>query len=141
MTYFFDTNIFLRTLIKEDIRTFNDCYKALEKIKRKEIQGMTAGVVLAEIVWTLSSYYNFSRKKTVQATQSIINLHNLKIIDDYDHLLAIEIFQNKRVKYIDALIGSIKEIQLKNWTIVSYDKDFDKIGIKRLEPSDIVADV
>ena len=137
MKYFIDTNIFLRVLIKENKKAFSNCSEFLEKVKTNKIKGVTASLVLVEIAWTLSSYYKFSRKKTAQAVKSVINLRNLKIIDDYDHPLALELFENNKVKFIDACIVSIKEIQLKKWPIVSYDKDFDKLGVKRLEPGQL----
>ena len=42
------------------------------------------------------------------------------------------------MKFIDALIASHKSIQEEAAVIVSYDKDFDKLGILRKEPKDII---
>ena len=137
MKYFIDTNIFLRILIKENKKAFSDCSAFLEKVKTNKIKAVTASLVLAEIAWTLSSYYKFPQKKVAQAVKSVVNLRNLKIIDGYDHLLALELFENSRVKFIDAYIASIQKIQLKKWTIVSYDKHFDKLGVKRIEPKKV----
>jgi predicted nucleic-acid-binding protein len=137
MKYFIDTNIFLRTLVKEDERSFDACQKFLAKVKRQKIKGLTGSLVLAETVWTLSSYYRFSRRQVVKAIKSIISLKNLKIIDNYNHPLALELFNESKVKYIDSLMASIDQVQEKKWQIVSYDKDFDKLGIRRIEPGDL----
>jgi len=136
MKYFIDTNVFLRVLIKEDNKTFNDCYQFLKKIKSGKLTGLTASLVLAEVSWTLLSYYKFPQKKVIQAVRGIINLKNLKISDNYDHFLALKLWEAKKAKYIDTVIASIRQIQTKEWIIVSYDKDFDKLGVKRLEPKD-----
>ena len=138
MQYFIDTNIFLRVLVKEDETVFNDCYRFLEKIKANEIEAVTTSLILAEIVWTLSSYYEFSQKKVAQSVRGVINLKGLRIIDKYNHFSALRLFEDKQVKYIDTLIASIEDIQMGRWTVVSYDKDFDKLGIKRVEPSKII---
>lgn len=137
MRYFIDTNIFLRTLIKEDEQVFNECYRILNAIKENVIQGFTSHIVLAEIVWTLSSYYKFDKTDVVKAITGITNLHGLKLIDHFDTISALALFENTSVKFIDAMIASIKEIQDKKMAVISYDRDFDKLGVRRKEPQDI----
>ncbi len=136
--YFIDTNIFLRALIQEDKASFEACCQVLQMIKSNQIKAITASIVLAEIVWTLSSYYQFPKKKVAQATKGVINLHGLKIIDNYNPTVSLELFGRKNVKYIDTLIASIQQIHSKKWIVVSYDRDFDKLGVFRKEPEEIV---
>lgn len=138
MKYFIDTNIFLRTLIKEDERTFNDCYRILEEVRLNKLKGVTSSLILAEIAWTLSSYYQFNREDIAKALKGVINLRGLKIIDGYQVLLALSFYQSKGVKFIDAMIASIEQLVTKKWTIVSYDQDFDKLDIIRREPDQVV---
>jgi len=52
--------------------------------------------------------------------------------------LAIEIYEKFPVKFIDALIVSNPKIFKKEITIISYDKDFDKLNVKRKEPKDVL---
>jgi predicted nucleic-acid-binding protein len=137
MVYLIDTNVFLRTLVKENKNSFNHCYSFLKAVKTNKIKAVTASIVLAEIVWTLSSFYKLPKKQVVEAIRSIVNLRGLKIVDKYNHLLAINLYESKTVKYIDAVIASIDEIQAKKWTVVSYDDDFDKLGIVRKEPKQV----
>lgn len=139
MKYFVDTNIFLRTFIKEDQRLFTECYQFLAAVKTKKIEGVTAGIVLAEIVWTLRSYYQFPKKQAVTALQSIINLRGLKIVDNYSYPTIIEYYRARTVKYIDCVIASINELHEGKWLIVSYDEEFNKLGIKRKEPREVLS--
>lgn len=134
MIYFIDTNIFLRTLIKENKDSFNHCYSFLKAVKTNKIKAVTASIVLAEIVWTLSSFYKLPKKQVVEAIRSIVNLRGLKVVNKYNHLLAIDLYERRAVKYIDAVIASIDKIQAKKWTVVSYDTDFDRLGVIRKEP-------
>ena len=138
MRYFIDTNIFLRTLIKENKKTFDECYKLLSEIKVGNIKASTSHVVLAELVWSLSSYYGFSKEKVINAAKSVVNLRGLQFVDGYQAHLSLELYEKKPVKFIDALMVSIKNIYEKKWTIVSYDKDFDKLGVLRKEPGELV---
>lgn len=137
MQYFIDTNIFLRTLIKEDEKSFNDCYLLLEAVKENRISGTTSNTVLAEIVWTLSSYYQFPKDKVCQALRGIINLRGLKLIEQYQPLVALSLYEAKTVKYIDAVIASIPKIQNKKMVVISFDKDFDKMDVLRKEPAEL----
>jgi len=138
MGYFIDTNIFLRILIKDEEKTFNDCFKFLELVREGKIKAFTSSIVLAEICWTLLSYYQFSKEKTVKALKSILALKNLKIIDGFEPRLAVEFYAKKSVKFIDSLIVSLVKPKKEKIVIVSFDKDFDKLNIKRIEPGEII---
>lgn len=134
MQYFVDTNIFLRTLIKEDEVQFNKCRIFLQQIKENKIEAYTNTLVLAEVVWTLTSYYQFSKSSVIQALRSIINLRGLKIVDNYDYLTALGLFEKYSVKYIDTLIASNSQVHSKQATIVTYDQDFKKLPVLYKEP-------
>lgn len=134
---FIDTNIFLRTLIEEDKESFKDCFQLLQNIKINKLQGVTSSVVLSEIAWTLLSYYKFSKPEVVKALRGIINLRGLSIVDKFQHEVALSLYEKKGIKFIDALIASNPDILNKKWVIISYDHDFDKIDVKRIEPSQI----
>lgn len=137
MTYFIDTNVFLRVLIKEDPQSFNAGVDLLKKIKDGGLKAATSSLVLAEIGWTLTSFYKFEKEKVVRAIKSIISLHGLVIIDGTDWLYALDLYASKKVKLIDCLIASKKEIREKKWLVVTYDKDFQKLGIRNATPAEI----
>jgi uncharacterized protein len=138
MIYFLDTNIFLRTLVKENEEVYKNCYSLLNNIKHNKYEAVTSHLVLAEISWTLSSYYKFPKNKVILGLNSIINLRGLTLIDNFDMSQALVLYKNKEVKYIDSMIASMPELQMKKWSIVSYDHDFDKLGVKRIEPQNLI---
>lgn len=135
---FVDTNIFLRVLLRDKERTFNDCLKFLNKVKEGEIEAFTSNLVLTEINWILSSIYKLPKNEIIEGLVSILGLKNLKIRDKFESRLALEIYNNFPVKFIDALIASNPRIFKKEVIVISYDKDFDKIGVKRMEPREIL---
>ena len=137
MRYFIDTNVFLRVLIREESLSFNSSLRLLEKVKKGSIKALTSGLVLAEIGWTLGSFYKFEKVDIVRSIRSIVSLHGLAIIDDVDWLYALELFSTKKAKLIDCLIASTKEIREKKWLVVTYDKDFEKLGIRSVTPAEI----
>jgi len=136
VNYFIDSNIFLRVLAKENQQIFDECFGLLSKIKSNTSNNCfyTGNLVVAEVAWTLSSYYKVDKKEVVRDLESILNIGNLKYIEAYDFRTGLNIYKNLNVKFIDALITSIPQIQSKEWTVISYDRDFDKLGVKRKEP-------
>ena len=135
--YFIDSNIFLRTIVQENQKVFKDCRSFLQLIKGNQIKAYTCGLVLAEVLWVLSSYYHIKKPGLIEALESILNLRGLRVIDKIDYLAAEKIYEKYNVKFIDAVIASIITADSTKWLIVSYDKDFDKIGIIRKEPGKI----
>lgn len=138
MEYFIDTNIFLRVLEFENKKIFEECAKVLELVRGSKIKAYTSTTVLAETVWVLTSTYHESKAKIAKGLSGIIKLNNLKIIDSFDLERTIELFSKYSVKFIDALIATNPKIQSKKCVILSYDKDFDKLGVIRKEPQEII---
>lgn len=137
--YFIDTNVFLRTLLKDEKRTFGDCLRFFKEIKNRNIKAVTSNLVLAEINWTLLKFYKFSKEDVIRGLNSILSLGYLKFVDNFNANAAIKFYKDYQVKFIDALISSIPGISNGKIKIVSYDKDFDKLGVSRLEPKDIIS--
>jgi len=133
MIYFIDSNIFLRVLIQEDVQSFQICSNILAQIEGKKINAVTSDLVFAEIVWVLTSYYKRPRSEIVESVELINNMP-MKTVNTFDRSIAIRLYDRYSVKYIDALIASIDPISKKKWTIISYDKDFDKLGVLWKEP-------
>jgi len=139
MIYFIDTNIFLRVLVKEEEKAFRECVQVLNLIKQNKIKASTSSLILSEVEWILEVFYHFEKQKVVDALKSILNLKGLKILDKFDPRITLEIFQEKNVKFIDALIASNPLIFKKAAKVISYDKDFDKLKIIRIEPKAIIS--
>ena len=134
-TYFIDTNIFLRALINDDKRKFNDVVEFLEGVKENRFKAHTSSLVLAEIVWTLLSFYKLKKEDVTKSVESIINLNGLTFVESQDSVQAMSLYKKHNVKYIDCLICSSLQ---KEQVVVSYDTDFDKLGAIRLEPKNLL---
>lgn len=136
--YFLDSNIFLRPIIKDDFEKAKECEELFKKIKKGTIRAFTSSLILSEIIWVGSSFCKIKKGDLIRAVRGILDFKNLKIIDHFDSRLAIEMYEKYSVKFIDALIASNPRIYKKEVIVVSYDKDFDKIGVKRITPARII---
>ena len=136
--YFIDTNIFLRVLVQDDEKTFPECLKLLEKVRQNQIQAVTSVLVLAEINWTLLRFYKFPKERVVEGIRSISVLKNLTFIERFHVPSAIALYQMYSVKFIDALIVSSPLVVNREMKVISYDTDFDKLKVERVEPGELV---
>ncbi|OGG00592.1 hypothetical protein A3D78_02325 [Candidatus Gottesmanbacteria bacterium RIFCSPHIGHO2_02_FULL_39_14] len=139
MIYFIDSNVFLRLLIIDNKKQYNDCFSFIEAIKQNKFDAITNTLVLAEIVWTLLSFYKIPKEKVIEGIKGIVQLRGLKIIDSYNQLLALKLYEIYSIKYIDSLIASSEGISNKKICIVSYDTDFDKLRLLRKEPGQVTS--
>lgn len=130
---FLDTNIFLRFLVNTKGKQHQDCFRLFKLIRAGKVKGVICSVVILEIYFTLKSFYRFSNRKCEKLLGQILGIGNLKAVDNFNYGKALKLFSQKRVKFADCLIASLKFFE-KEGTIVSYDKDFDKLGVKRIEP-------
>lgn len=141
MEYLLDTNIFLRVLVKEDERSFGECYRLLDAVHQKKVHAMTMSVVFAELFWVLSSFYKFERGKVLDALEYTANLRGLQVSDRGAIGYAITIARGANVKFIDTIIASHPLVRSGAATIVSYDKEFDRLDVPRMEPAAVLRGV
>lgn len=134
MDYFIDTNIFIRVFVKENEKTFKKCCEFLQLVEKKKIKAWTSSLVLVEIDWVLESFYKFKKQRAVEALESISKLRGLKVINEANIALALDLYKRRNIKLIDALIASNPKVMRGETTIVSYDRDFEKIKVKRMTP-------
>lgn len=131
---FIDTNIFLRYLTRDDPSLYEKCREIFKKGVEGKIDLATSGMVIAELIWTLLSYYKVSKVDIVEKLSVIVSTENLYIPDKDIIMDAIVLYSRKNIDYIDAYNAVFMRYH-DFQDIYSYDGDFDLIeGIKREEP-------
>ncbi len=136
--YFFDSNIFLRAIVKDNLVTLEECRLLLNEVEKGDLQATTSNLVLAEIAFVSRSVYHLDKKTITGALKRIVRMKGLKINNEINTFLALNIYGEKSVKLVDAFIASIPQVQNKEMIVVSYDKGFDKLDIIRKEPKLII---
>ena len=136
--YFLDTNIFLRAIVRDDPVKAPECEELLKCVQGGLMSAHSSMIVLAEVVWTCLGNYAMSKPDVVAFIRGIVSIPNLKISDQTSPLVAIELFEKHNIKFIDAVIAGHPLLQNEHGIIVSYDRDFDRLGIPRIEPRDIL---
>lgn len=121
---FIDTNIFLRYLTKDDTSKYDRCRKIFKDAFEKKASLTTSGMVIAELVWTLSSFYKISKGNVIEKVSIIISTENLHIPDKNIIADALVLYGRKNIDYIDAYNAVFMKSHGLN-KIYSYDRDFD----------------
>jgi predicted nucleic acid-binding protein len=133
-TKFVDTNIFLRYLTKDDPSKYEKCKEIFKKAMKGEIAITTSGMVIAELVWTLLSYYKVQKAEVVEKVTVIVGTKSLSIPDKQIVADALVLFARKNIDFIDAYNAVFMRYHgLRE--IYSYDEDFELMeDIQRQEP-------
>jgi predicted nucleic acid-binding protein len=132
---FVDTNIFLRYLTKDDPAKYDRCREVFKKAIESEISLFTSEMVIAELIWTLLSYYRVPKAEVIEKVSIIISTSNLHLDNKSIIADSLVLFSQENIDYIDAYNAVFMKSQgLKK--IYSYDKDFDIIDgmVERKEP-------
>lgn len=124
---FVDTNVLIRLIVKDDDIKRRACEKLLEKAKQKEIILYILPVAVLEIVWVLEKYYKLNKKTIRELVEAILNTSELKCEIEDIFKSALKIYEEKNIKFADAVMGYWgldKSISV----IYTYDeKDFRRI--------------
>lgn len=136
--YLLDSNIFLRVFVRSDLRASQDCTMVLRAIIENRIVAYIPHIVAIEVQFVLDSFYKFEKYQVVEAMKSIMATNNLQWTDDLSLPVAVELFEQYNVKFVDCLLASSKLVQEEKAAILSYDRDFNKLGVRRVEPADLL---
>ena len=124
---FVDTNVFLRYLTNDDTvraaragRLFRDAVSGRVSLR-------TSALVIAEIVWTLESFYGLPKSQIAEKVEKILNTPNLECDDGARILQALDTYVHENIDYIDAYhVFYMRDLGLAR--IATYDrKHFGRI--------------
>jgi predicted nucleic acid-binding protein len=133
---FVDTNIFVRHLTGDDPPRANRCrlfFRALEAGRR---EAACSEAIIAEVVFVLAgkTRYALSRVQVRDSLVPLVLAQGLDLSDRWIVADALELYATTKLDFADALAAA-HAINGNLGSILSYDKDFDKIaGLKREEP-------
>lgn len=132
---FVDTNVFLRYLLDDDPHASPAAREMIDAIERETIRAWTSGLVLAELVFVLSSkrQYGLPADEIAEALLPLIQLPGLRLPNKGIYPRAFALYVDLGIDYIDAFHAALMEREGKR-EILSFDTDFDRVqGIVRHE--------
>lgn len=125
-----DTNLIIRFLTADDLQKAQAVKSLLSSKKIFFLPDMA----FAEIIWVLSSFYNFERGEIYEKIKSLLTF---QAINCNRHLLyqALENYINYNfLNFVDCYLAALVQTG-KSKVLYSYDIGFDKVkGVKRIVP-------
>jgi predicted nucleic-acid-binding protein len=99
---FADTNLFLRYLTN-DLPVQADAVEGLlQAAGRGETRLLTSPLVMAEIIWTLESFYKLPKETIQGMALAILNTPGLEVVEADTLVQAVHWYVEKNVDFIDA---------------------------------------
>ena len=99
---FADTNLFLRYLTNDVPAQADAVEQLLRRASAGEVVMTINSLVIAEIVWTLESYYGLSRNDIRDKVLAILNTPGLEAAEGDLLLQAIFWYADKNIDFVDA---------------------------------------
>jgi len=100
--YFADTNVFLRYLTDDIPEQAAAVERLLQRAKAGNLGLITSAMVIAEIVWTLESYYELPRSEIRDKVLATLNTPGLSVEDPDLVAQAITAYAELNVDFVDA---------------------------------------
>lgn len=124
---FVDTNVFLRFLTNDDAAKAARAGRLFRDAVSGRVSLRTSPLVIAEIVWTLESYYGLPKPQIAGKVEKILNTPNLDCDESARILQALDAYVHENIDYIDAYHAFyMKDLGLVQ--IATYDrKHFGRI--------------
>jgi Predicted nucleic-acid-binding protein, contains PIN domain len=126
--FFIDTNVLLRFLLNDHQVLSPKAKLIFLKAQEGKIEIYLDEIVVAEAVWTLSSYYQIKKEKIIETLEKLISQN--WIINPRKKLIleTLLLYKSKNIHYIDAWIFIFnKNIKTKLFT---FDKNLAKLTKK-----------
>ena len=134
---FADTNLFLRYLTNDLPAQADAVERLLHRAAAGEVVLVTNSLVIAEIVWTLESYYGLSRSSIKDKIFAILNTAGLEAWEGDLLLEAIFWYADKNIDFIDAFNAAWLLTQGLDTTYTFDRKHFSQIeGIRVQVPGE-----
>ena len=128
-----DANIFLRYFTGDDPKKAARCERLFRTAAEKQLSLRVSDVCLAEVVWTLESFYGAPRNDTADKLVALLNTPGLVFSDANVLLDAAQRYRNTKVDFIDAYHAALA-VSVGH-EVYSYDRDFDRFDdVTRKEP-------
>jgi predicted nucleic-acid-binding protein len=134
---FLDANIVVRFLTRDDEQKAEDVKQLFLLLEAGKISAETDAIVVAEIIWVLTSFYKLDRSVIGEYISLFLATNHLIVKEKPLIQKAVELYKNVNADYIDCFVVAVAG--KRKVAVCSYDRDFNKFeGIERVEPKDIL---
>ena len=128
-----DTNVIIRFLTGSSNEKFRGVYRFFKDLEDGKINVELKLIVLFQTIIVLKSFYQVPKFEIVRAVGRLLKLKGLKIREKKTITQMIHIWDTNNIEIVDAYLIACLQKDTQN-ILYSYDTDFDKFGMNRIEP-------
>ena len=129
-----DANVVIRHLVSDPPEQAERAHRLFAAATSDDVLLLIEDVVLAEVVWTLSSFYRYSRAQIADALLELFLDESVTNPDKDAARLALVLYHERPIDFADALLAA-RALTSGDNVVCSFDRDFDRIpGVARFEP-------
>jgi predicted nucleic acid-binding protein len=99
---FVDTNVFLRFLTNDDPAKAKRAEILFRDAVRGKIRLATSLLVIAEIIWTLESFYKLEKPDIAAKVEKILNTPNLDCPEASLLFMVLDLYVHANIDFVDA---------------------------------------
>lgn len=125
LVYYIDTNAILRFLLKDNLAQYSKVKKVLTQAKLGKVQVIILREVIPELIYVLMKVYKLPKARCLSIVSTIVESEYIDIYkgDREIIILALEIYSNKNIDIIDAIL--IAQGRYDNVKVFSFDNDIN----------------
>ena len=116
-----DTNVILRFLLKEDPQLFQAVEPLFLQAEQGDLEIYIHPIIIAELIWTLESYYEYSEKKITEVMLQLVEAKGVVVPDKEVIVCTLHDYKEKKVDFIDVYLTQYANKQ-NPLTIYTLDK-------------------
>lgn len=127
-----DANVILRYLLNDHQEFSQKAQKIMLEAEQGRLKLLVAPITIAEVVWTLESFYKIPRKEIADILSAFVCADGIKAEEEDVVLFALKSYKESNVDFIDAYL-SHHMAKLGNRKIFTFDKKhFSRLNVEIL---------
>jgi predicted nucleic acid-binding protein len=128
-----NTNVLARFFTGEPPEMAIKARRLVERADHGEIVLVVLPVIVAELVYTLESFYGMARKEVAAKLLSFLQSRGIEVVESERIADALTRCRDRNAHFADAYLAAAA-VELEN-PVASFDRDFDKFkDVRRIEP-------
>lgn len=125
-----DANVILRYLLKDNEEFYAKAYEIMKKADSRELKLLVSPLTIAEVVWTLESFYKISKDQISDTLNTFICSEAVEAEERDTLILSLNSYRENNVDFIDAYIAA-HAINSGNKKVFTFDKKhFSRLNVE-----------
>jgi|SRR5271167_1594920 len=116
-----DTNVILRFMLGDDETRHEQAKRLFHQAIDGEVRLLLPTLVLAQVVWTLESFYQASRRYITNVLDALLATPGVISLEPRVIRRCVEIYSAYNVEIVDAYLVALAE-ETKNLAVATFDR-------------------